>query len=378
MSAAQLQVQPFLPVGVVPFRPVSGAPLLEHFRAVDLVLVEEVGDPAAELPALQFRLRSRQVGGEFRVALRLPFENPADFPRQEFGREPLEVGPELRKDRFERPVDEVDQKRRVEIRGDPAGVPDAQLQPRRHALRLHHHRFGGENVGGQRAADERDELLRQPLEFVARIKVKFHKNSLAVTGGNIPERGLFFNPGRRIFAENPRRPRHAASFSSNRSAAAAGLVEGSCTMVRRASANSSGALRLSCAWDLVPLQPMKPMVGCSASSRATGFRLDVPDMDVETPLPPPGPDRVPERHPGGLQAFEPVVIGEGRIEIKQLPHDRPEGVVFVGVILLLPQRLLPRQRAEDQHPRFLADHRRERPFKLFRIHRSSSFGRAAG
>ena len=206
MSAAQLQVQPFLPVGIIPFRPVSGAPLLEHFRAVDLVLVEEVGDPAAELPALQFRLRSRQVGGELGVALRLPFENPADFPRQEFGREPLEVGPELRKDRFERPVDEVDQKRRVEIRGDPAGVPDAQLQPCRHALRLHHYRFGGENVGGQRAADERDELLRQPLELVARIKVKFHKNALAVTGGNIPERGLFFNPGRRIFAENPRRP----------------------------------------------------------------------------------------------------------------------------------------------------------------------------
>lgn len=82
MSAAQLQVQPFLPVGIIPFRPVSGAPLLEHFRAVDLVLVEEVGDPAAELPALQFRLAVPTGRRRVRVTLRLPFENPADFPRR--------------------------------------------------------------------------------------------------------------------------------------------------------------------------------------------------------------------------------------------------------------------------------------------------------
>src|SRR6266542_3510320 len=53
----------------------------------------------------------------------------------------------------------------------------------------------------------------------------------------------------------------------------------------------------------------------------------------------------------------PLSIRSARVEREQVPHDLPEMVLPVPVILLLRERLLAGERAEDKDPRAVVDQR---------------------
>ena len=83
-----------------------------------------------------------------------------------------------RKQRFERPVHEIHEERRIEVRRNTPAVSDPELQPRGHSLRLHDDRLGSEDIPRRGSRDDLDELLCQTLEFVAGVESETHGTTL--------------------------------------------------------------------------------------------------------------------------------------------------------------------------------------------------------
>lgn len=165
------KVEPPLPVaGIGPF-PVP--PADQHVGPVDLVLVEEFGDPFRQLPAPDFRFPAAQVAGQLRVTFRRALERPVDPERQHLRRKFLQLlGHRAAGAADQHPGDEIVQKRGVQIGRHRRVFRQKQLEPAGDPQRLHHHRLRTERIRRRFQVDPPREFGRQRLKLIAGVEVE--------------------------------------------------------------------------------------------------------------------------------------------------------------------------------------------------------------
>ena len=100
------------------------------------------------------------------------------------------------------------------------------------------------------------------------------------------------------------------------------------------------------------------------------------DVLVQASGPDAGGHHVPQPHAPAVEQAQAFLIRQGEVEPQQFAHDFPERIARMGVILHLPQGLVPRQGAKHQHGTFRRHGRRKGTFLprlLNFLHRAGMF-----